>query len=200
MPRTAFLLSLPMALLVSGAAMRAQVPPLPDLGIPDGFGVNIHFTSAGADELRALGESGARFVRMDFSWGRVERAKGEYDRNSSGSSAGSASSTAAGLVGFSLGTETLGSIVSPSSACGTVGLRPTYGRVSRHGAMALSWTLDKLGPMCRSADCCGIVLGVIAGRNGLEELSMGMSADWPLAVQLGATLVRVGSAIFGART
>ena len=79
MSRTAFVLSLPMALLLSGAAMRAQLPTMPALGIPDGFGVNIHFTSAGADELRALGESGARFIRMDFSWGRVKRTKGEYD-------------------------------------------------------------------------------------------------------------------------
>ncbi|HEY7545652.1 MAG TPA: amidase, partial [Blastocatellia bacterium] len=71
----------------------------------------------------------------------------EEDRiGSSGSSAGSASATSAGLVGFSLGTETLGSIISPSSRCGVVGLRPTYGRVSRYGAMGLSWTMDKIGP------------------------------------------------------
>ena len=68
------------------------------------------------------------------------------EQTSSGSSAGSAASTAAGLVGFTLGTETLGSIISPSQACGTVGLRPTYGRISRYGAMALSWTMDKVGP------------------------------------------------------
>ena len=97
------------------------------------------------------------------------RAKGEYDRGSSGSSAGSASSTAAGLVGFSLGTETLGSIVSPSSACGTVGLRPTYGRVSRHGAMALSWTMDKIGPICRGVEDCAIVLNAIYGPDGHDR-------------------------------
>jgi len=97
------------------------------------------------------------------------RARGEYDRNSSGSSAGSASSTAAGLVGFSLGTETLGSIVSPSSNCGTVGLRPTYGRVSRHGAMALSWTMDKVGPICRSVEDCAIVLNAIYGPDGHDR-------------------------------
>src|SRR5205085_4087975 len=68
---------------------------------------------------------------------------------SSGSSAGSASATAAGLVGFAVGTETLGSIISPSSRCGVVGLRPTYGRISRYGAMGLSWTMDKIGPICR---------------------------------------------------
>jgi Asp-tRNA(Asn)/Glu-tRNA(Gln) amidotransferase A subunit family amidase len=99
----------------------------------------------------------------------ASRAKGEYDRGSSGSSAGSASSTASGLVGFTLGTETLGSIVSPSSACGTVGLRPTYGRVSRHGAMALSWTMDKVGPICRRVEDCAIVLNAIYGPDGHDR-------------------------------
>ncbi|HEY2015541.1 MAG TPA: amidase, partial [Bryobacteraceae bacterium] len=97
------------------------------------------------------------------------REKGEYDRGSSGSSAGSASSTAAGLVGFSLGTETLGSIVSPSTACGTVGLRPTYGRISRHGAMALSWTMDKIGPICRGVEDCALVLNAIYGPDGHDR-------------------------------
>jgi len=97
------------------------------------------------------------------------RAKGEYDRGSSGSSAGSGSATAAGLVGFSLGTETLGSIVSPSTNCGTVGLRPTYGRVSRHGAMALSWTMDKIGTLCRGVEDCAIVLNAIYGPDGHDR-------------------------------
>jgi Asp-tRNA(Asn)/Glu-tRNA(Gln) amidotransferase A subunit family amidase len=97
------------------------------------------------------------------------REKGEYDRGSSGSSAGSAACTAAGLVGFSLGTETLGSIVSPSTACGTVGLRPTYGRVSRHGAMALSWTMDKIGPICRGVEDCALVLNAIYGPDGHDR-------------------------------
>ncbi|MBS1858846.1 MAG: amidase, partial [Acidobacteria bacterium] len=88
---------------------------------------------------------------------------------SSGSSAGSASSTAAGLVGFSLGTETLGSIVSPSQACGTVGLRPTYGRISRHGAMALSWTMDKIGPICRGVEDCALVLNACYGPDGHDR-------------------------------
>jgi Asp-tRNA(Asn)/Glu-tRNA(Gln) amidotransferase A subunit family amidase len=91
------------------------------------------------------------------------------EQTSSGSSAGSASSTAAGLVGFSLGTETLGSIISPSQACGTVGLRPTYGRVSRYGAMALSWTMDKIGPICRGVEDCAIVLNAIYGPDGRDR-------------------------------
>lgn len=100
---------------------------------------------------------------------KAARDKGEYDRGSSGSSAGSGSCTAAGLVGFSLGTETLGSIVSPSTACGTVGLRPTYGRVSRHGAMALSWTMDKIGPICRGVEDCALVLAAIHGPDGHDR-------------------------------
>jgi Asp-tRNA(Asn)/Glu-tRNA(Gln) amidotransferase A subunit family amidase len=91
------------------------------------------------------------------------------EQGSSGSSAGSAASTAAGLVGFSLGTETLGSIVSPSTQCGTAGLRPTYGRVSRHGAMALSWTMDKIGPICRGVEDCALVLHAIYGPDGRDR-------------------------------
>lgn len=82
---------------------------------------------------------------------------------SSGSSAGPASATAAGLVGFSIGTETLGSIVSPASRCGCAGLRPTYGRISRYGAMGLSWTMDKIGPICRGIEDLSAVLSSIYG-------------------------------------
>jgi aspartyl-tRNA(Asn)/glutamyl-tRNA(Gln) amidotransferase subunit A len=82
---------------------------------------------------------------------------------SGGSSSGSGSSVSAGLIPFAIGSETWGSILSPASNCGVSGLRPTYGRVSRHGAMALSWTLDKLGPLCLTADDCGLVLEAISG-------------------------------------
>lgn len=91
---------------------------------------------------------------------------------SSGSSAGPASATAAGLVGFSIGTETLGSIITPSSRCGVVGLRPTYGRVSRYGAMALSWTMDKVGPICRSVEDCAAALHAIYGPDQ-KDLTVG---------------------------
>ena len=91
---------------------------------------------------------------------------------SSGSSAGPGSATAAGLVGFSIGTETLGSIVSPSSRNGVVGLRPTYGRVSRYGAMGLSWTMDKVGPMCRAVEDCAAALKAIYGPDG-RDLTVG---------------------------
>lgn len=87
------------------------------------------------------------------------------DQGSSGSSAGSAAATAAGLVPFAIGTETYGSIVSPSTRCGVTGLRPTYGRVTRAGAMALSWSMDKVGPICRSAEDCAIVFDAIRGAD-----------------------------------
>jgi Asp-tRNA(Asn)/Glu-tRNA(Gln) amidotransferase A subunit family amidase len=91
------------------------------------------------------------------------------EQGSSGSSAGSASATAAGLVGFTLGTETLGSIVSPSTQCGTAGLRPTYGRISRYGAMGLSWTMDKVGPICRGVEDLAIVLNATYGPDGRDR-------------------------------
>jgi len=89
-----------------------------------------------------------------------------------GSSSGSGATTALGCVGFSVGSETSGSIVCPSAFNGATGFRPTYGRVSRHGAMALCWTLDKLGPICRSAEDCGIVLETIAGRDSLDPSTL----------------------------
>src|SRR5205085_5836522 len=92
----------------------------------------------------------------------------EAQIGSSGSSAGPAAATAAGLVGFSIGTETLGSIVSPSSRCGCTGLRPTYGRVSRYGAMGLSWTMDKIGPICRGVEDCAAALHAIYGPDGRD--------------------------------
>jgi aspartyl-tRNA(Asn)/glutamyl-tRNA(Gln) amidotransferase subunit A len=100
-----------------------------------------------------------------------------WDRTrwSGGSSSGSAAAVAAGLVPFSIGSETSGSIVTPASYCGVTALRPTYGLVSRHGAMALSWTLDKLGPFGRSAEDCGLILQVIAGKDSHDPGSAGKS-------------------------
>ena len=92
-------------------------------------------------------------------------------RGSSGSSAGSASAVAAGCLPFAIGSETLGSIVSPSTECGTTGLRPTFGRISKHGAMALSWSMDKLGPITRSVEDCAIVFNTIQGADG-NDLSV----------------------------
>lgn len=105
----------------------------------------------------------------DIWYGGVTKNPWDLKQGSSGSSAGSASATAAGLVAFAIGTETLGSIVSPSTRCGVTGFRPSYGRVSRHGAMALSWSMDKIGPICRSALDCAIVLDAIRGEDGWDS-------------------------------
>ncbi len=100
------------------------------------------------------------------------------EAGSSGSSAGPGSATAAGCVGFSIGTETRGSIISPTSVNGVVGLRPTYGRVSRYGAMELSWTMDKIGPMCRSVEDCVLVLNAIYGPDGRDESTADAAFTW----------------------
>jgi Asp-tRNA(Asn)/Glu-tRNA(Gln) amidotransferase A subunit family amidase len=97
---------------------------------------------------------------------------------SSGSSAGPGSATAAGLVGFAIGTETRGSIISPSAVNGVVGMRPTYGRISRYGAMALSWTMDKIGPMCRSVEDCALVFNAIYGPDGRDETVVDAPFNW----------------------
>ena len=99
----------------------------------------------------------------DVWFGGTTRNPWDTTKGSSGSSAGSASSVSAGLLPFAIGTETWGSIVSPSTVCGTTGLRPTYGRVSRTGAMALSWSMDKIGPICRNAEDLAIVFNTIKG-------------------------------------
>jgi len=99
----------------------------------------------------------------------------DKSRWAGGSSSGSAAATAAGLVTFALGSETSGSIITPAAFCGVTGLRPTYGLVSRRGAMALSWTLDKIGPLCRSAEDCAHVLQVIAGKDLEDPGSAGKS-------------------------
>ncbi len=96
----------------------------------------------------------------------------DLTRWSGGSSSGSGSAVGAGLVPFAIGSETWGSIQFPAAFCGVSGLRPTYGRVSRHGAMALSWTMDKLGPLARSAEDCGLVLAAIAGRDAADPSSL----------------------------
>lgn len=104
----------------------------------------------------------------DVWFGGMSRNPWKPETGSSGSSAGSASTVSAGLLPFAIGTETLGSIVSPSTVCGVTGLRPTFGRVSKYGAMALSWSMDKIGPMTRSAEDCALVLNAIQGPDGKD--------------------------------
>ncbi len=114
----------------------------------------------------------------DVWYGGITRNPWDTKQGSSGSSAGSASATAAGLVGFAIGTETWGSIVSPSSRCGVTGLRPTFGRVSRNNAMALSWTMDKIGPICRSVYDCALVFDVIRGVDPLDPFTVEADFDY----------------------
>jgi len=141
-----------------------------------------------ATVARHLEEAGAVLVAKltlgalaqgDRWFGGMTRTPWDPRLGSSGSSAGSASAVAAGLVGFAIGSETLGSIVSPSRACGTSGLRPTYGRVSRHGCMSLSWSMDKLGPIARSVQDCALVLDAIHGFDGLDPSAVDHPFTWP---------------------
>lgn len=123
--------------------------------------------------------SGA-LARGDVWFGGKTKNPWDLTQGASGSSAGSGSATAAGLVPFALGTETLGSITSPSTRNGVTGLRPTYGRVSRHGVMSLSWSMDKVGPLARNAEDCAIVLSVIQGKdkNDLTTVDLPFGVEW----------------------
>jgi len=126
----------------------------------------------------------------DIWFGGVTRNPWNVAEGASGSSAGSASATAAGLVGFSIGTETLGSITSPSQRCGTTGLRPTFGRVSRSGAMALCWSLDKIGPICRTVEDTVLVLSAINGFDSDDKGSIDASFNYDASTSIEG--LRVG--------
>jgi aspartyl-tRNA(Asn)/glutamyl-tRNA(Gln) amidotransferase subunit A len=123
--------------------------------------------------VELAGAGGYEFARASLTGAGIN----PWDRTrwSGGSSSGSGAAVAAGLAPFALGSETSGSILTPSAYCGITGLRPTYGLVSRYGAMALAWTMDKIGPMCRSADDCGLVLHEIAGKDSADASSAGKS-------------------------
>lgn len=125
----------------------------------------------------------AKLTLGELAWGDVwfggmTRNPWNLEQGSSGSSAGSAAATVAGGVGFSIGSETLGSIISPSTRTGATGLRPTFGRVSRHGAMALCWSLDKLGPICRSVEDCALVFQAIHGPDGKDDTVVDAPFRW----------------------
>jgi Asp-tRNA(Asn)/Glu-tRNA(Gln) amidotransferase A subunit family amidase len=159
-------------------------------GAKDLLAVRDHRTTWGAAPLRnqvidedatvvkRLDEAGAVLVAKltlgelaqgDVWFGETTRNPWYPEQGSSGSSAGAGAGVAAGLVGFAIGSETLGSISSPSTRNGVTGLRPTFGRVPRTGAMALSWSMDKIGPMCRSAEDCALVLEAINGPDGIDR-------------------------------
>jgi Asp-tRNA(Asn)/Glu-tRNA(Gln) amidotransferase A subunit family amidase len=146
-----------------------------------------------ATVVKRLEEAGAVLVAKltmgALAWGDVwfdgkTRNPWNLEEGSSGSSAGSAAATAAGLVGFSIGTETWGSIVSPCTRCGTTGLRPTFGRVSRYGAMALSWSMDKIGPICRSVEDCALVFEAIHGPDGKDLTVVDLPFNWDPSLPL----------------
>lgn len=162
-------------------------------GIKDLFSVKGYRTTWGAEAFKEqkfdydaavvekLSEAGAVCLAKlscgalaydDVWWGGQTKNPWNPKEGSSGSSAGSACSTAAGLVGFSIGTETLGSIISPANRCRVSGLRPTYGRVSRFGGMVLTWTMDKVGPICRTIQDCAIVLSQIRGADPRDLASV----------------------------
>lgn len=114
----------------------------------------------------------------DYWFGGRTKNPWNLSRGSSGSSAGSASATVAGLVPFAIGTETWGSITSPSGTCGATGLRPTFGSISRSGAMTLSWSLDKAGPICRSAEDAAVVFNSIHGTDGKDQSAVNMPFNY----------------------
>jgi len=146
-----------------------------------------------ATVIRKLEEAGAVLaakltlgaLAMDDIWfGGQTKNPWDLNQGSSGSSAGSASATAAGLLPFAIGTETWGSIVSPSTRCGTTGLRPTFGRVSRYGAMALAWTMDKIGPISRSAEDCALVFSLIHGQDDKDPFTIPAAFNYKPQVDL----------------
>ena len=171
-------------------------------GIPTTFGAGpyrsqvIDYDATIVERLRDAGAvlvaklSMGALAQGDRWFGGQTRNPWNPEQGSSGSSAGPGSATAAGLVGFAIGTETRGSIISPSSVNGVVGLRPTYGRVSRHGAMALSWTMDKIGPMCRSVEDCVLVFNAIYGPDGRDDTVVDAPFAWKPDVPLSK--LRIG--------
>jgi Asp-tRNA(Asn)/Glu-tRNA(Gln) amidotransferase A subunit family amidase len=140
-----------------------------DQMIPEDASVVEMLREAGAVLLAKL--TSGELAQGDNWFGGQTKNPWNTEQGSSGSSAGPGSATAGGCVAFAIGTETSGSILSPSGRCGVTGLRPTFGRISRHGVMALSWTQDRLGPMCRYAEDCAIVMSVIAKPDG-KDLSV----------------------------
>src|SRR5207253_3351487 len=156
-------------------------------------GFENHMVDQDATVVKRLDEAGAVLVAKltlgalaqgDVWFAGVTRNPWNTSQGSSGSSAGPASATAAGCVAFSIGSETNGSITSPARVCGLSGFRPTFGRVPRTGAMALSWTMDKLGPICRSAEDCALVFDTIHGPDGIDYSVKSYPFNWNASVKL----------------
>lgn len=167
----------------TGAPTTWGAPPTASQVFDDDATVVTRLRDGGAVLLAKL-STGEMAFGDQWARGRTNNPWNPED-GSSGSSAGSGAATAAGLVGFAIGSDTGGSILSPAVRCGVVGLRPTFGRVSRHGVMAAGTTLDKIGPMCRTVEDCGVVLSVMAGPDGLD---LAVPDDLPLAWDARATV------------
>lgn len=195
---------------IAGGVYRGPLHGIP-YGVKDLFDVAGYPTTYGtevfkqniADEtasvIHRLEEAGAVLVAKlsmgelawgDVWYGGVTRNPWNLNERSAGSSAGPAAATSAGLVPFALGTETWGSIVSPSARCGVTGLRPTYGRVSRSGTMTLSWSIDKVGPICRDVEDCAIVLSCIMGPDGKDMTVEDLPFNYSYRADL--TKLRIG--------
>ena len=175
-------------LAVRGYRTTWGAPPYQDQVVDTDAAVVERLDAAGAVLLAKL--TVGSLAWGDIWFGGMTRNPWKTDEGSSGSSAGSASAVVAGLVGFAIGTETLGSIVSPSTRCGASGLRPTFGRVSRYGAMALCWSLDKIGPICRRVEDCALVFDAIRGADPRDLSAVDAPFTWNPAVNLAG--LRVG--------
>ena len=175
-------------LATKGTPTTWGTPPFRDQVIDADATVVQRLDAAGAVLVAklTLGE----LAQGDRWFGGMTRNPWNLEQGSSGSSAGPASATAAGLVGFSIGSETQGSISSPATRTGTTGLRPTFGLVPKTGAMALSWSMDKLGPMCRSAEDCALVLDAIYGPDGQDRSAIAAAFNYDARVKPSS--LRVG--------
>jgi Asp-tRNA(Asn)/Glu-tRNA(Gln) amidotransferase A subunit family amidase len=175
-------------LAVRGTRTTWGASPYREQTIDTDATVYTRLTEAGAILVAKL--SMGALASGDRWFGGRTRNPWNTEQGASGSSAGSGAATAAGLVGFAIGTETRGSIISPSTRNGVTGLRPTFGRVSRYGAMALAWTLDKIGPMCRSAEDCALVFDAIRGPDGRDNTVLDVPFNWDAEADLAG--LRVG--------
>jgi Asp-tRNA(Asn)/Glu-tRNA(Gln) amidotransferase A subunit family amidase len=169
---------------VAGVRTTWGAEPYADLPAPQADAAIVQKLRAAGAVL--LGKTAVGALAYGDIWqGGRSRNPWNPEEGSSGSSAGSASATAAGLVGFGIGTETLGSIISPAHRCGTAGLRPTYGRVSRHGGMSLCWSWDKVGALARNVADCGLILSVINGGDPRDwgSIDAPFGFDWSAQVK-----------------
>ena len=175
-------------LAVRGVRTTWGMTPFKDRVIDADATVYSRLTDAGAILVAKL-STGALAVTAQW-FGGITRNPWNTQQDASGSSAGPGAATAAGLVGFSIGTDTGGSIISPSTRNGVSGLRPTFGRVSRYGAMTLAWTQDTIGPMCRSAEDCALVFDAMHGPDGKDNTVLDVPFNWDASADV--TKLRVG--------